>query len=95
MDTEHHSESGGDTKHANVSRYGTLHIATGGETVYFSVSWGDTAHATMFKCSYWGGDTAQNSKTEDWGAGWLACSLSDYSANTDSILQAETCEFPS
>ena len=26
----------------------------------------------MFKCSYWGGDTAQKSKTEDWGAGWLA-----------------------
>ena len=32
-------------------------------------------------------------KTEDWGAGWLAGSLSDYSANTGSILQAETCEF--
>ena len=45
------------------------------------------------KCSYWVGDTAQNSKTEDWGAGWLAGSLSDYSANTGSILQAETCEF--
>ena len=34
-------------------------------------------------------------KTEDWGAGWLAGSLSDYSANTGSILQAETCELPS
>ena len=29
-------------------------------------------------------------KTEDWG---VAGSLSDYSANTGSILQAETCEF--
>ena len=34
-------------------------------------------------------------KTEDWGAGWLAGSLSDYSANTGSIFQAETCELPS
>ena len=32
-------------------------------------------------------------KTEDWGAGWLAGSLSDYSANSGFILQAETCEF--
>ena len=31
-------------------------------------------------------------KPEDWGAGWLAGSLS---ANTGSILQAETCELPS
>ena len=28
-------------------------------------------------------------------AGWLAGSLSDYTANTGSILQAETCELPS
>ena len=51
---------------------GTLHIATSGESAYYSVSGGDTAHEIMFKCSYWGGDTAQNSKTEDWGAGWLS-----------------------
>ena len=28
-------------------------------------------------------------------AGWLAGFLSDYTANTGSILQAETCELPS
>ena len=69
---------------------GTPHIATSGESAYYSVSGGNNAHEIMFKCSYWGGNTAQNSQTEDWGAGRLAGSHSDYSANTGSILQAET-----
>ena len=47
------------------------------------------------KCSYWVGDTVHNLKTDDLGVGWLAGSLSDYSANTGFIFQAETCELPS
>ena len=99
VDTAQHSESGGILNMKMCPEIytwvGTLHIATSGESAYYSVSGRDTAHEIMFKCSYWGGDTAQNSKTEDWGAVWLTGSLSDYSANTGSILQAETCELPS
>ena len=52
----------------------TPYIATSGESAYYSVSGGYTAHEIMFKCSYWGGDTGQNSKT--WGlAGLLALSV--------------------
>ena len=71
MDTGHHSESGGDTEHENVSRYlylgwDTAHSNQWGICILFSIR-GDT----MFKYLYCGGDTAQNPKTEDWGAGWL------------------------
>ena len=63
---------------------------------------GDTAQENVFRCSHWGGDTAQNSKKEGgdtaqikvgcWLAGWLAGWFNDYSANPGSILQAETCK---
>ena len=47
---------------------------------------GDTVQENVFRCSHWGGDTAQNSKTEGGTphkfkvGGWL----SDYSANPGS-----------
>ena len=84
VDTAKHSESGGILNMKMCpdiyTWVGTLHIATSGESAYYSVSGGDTAHEIMFKCSYWGGDTAQNSKTEDWGAGWLANLLAGWLA---------------
>ena len=69
VDTAKHSESGGILNMKMCPEIytwvGTLHIATSGESCFYSVSGGDTAHEIMFKCSYWGGDTAQNSNTED------------------------------
>ena len=76
VDTAKHSESGGILNMKMCpdiyTWVGTLHIATSGESAYYSVSGGDTAHEIMFKCSYWGGDTAQRIGGL---TGWLALSV--------------------
>ena len=41
------AQRGGDTAH---------------NTTYYSESGGDKAQENVFRCSHWGGDTAQNSK---------------------------------
>ena len=67
-----------------------------GHRKYYSESGGDTAQENVFRCSYWGGDNAENSKTEGQREGtlhkikvgcWLAGWFNDYSANPGSILQ--------
>ena len=67
---------------------GTPHIVTSGESAYYSVS-GGTPH--IKSCL----NVHIIAISKDRGlvgrlVGWFAVFLSDYSANTDSILQAET-----
>ena len=73
---------------------GTLHIATSGESAYYSVS-GGTPHMKSCSNVHTGVGTQRKIQRQRIGglAGLLA--LSDYSANTGSILQVETCEFSS
>ena len=72
----------------------------GTQDITLGLIWGDTAQENVSRYSYWGGDNAENSKTETEGGTphkikvgcWLAGWFNDYSANPGSILHAETCE---
>ena len=58
------------------TRVGIQHITTSGDTADYSESGRDTAHEIVFRCSYWGGDPAQNSKIEGGGTPHKASDMS-------------------
>ena len=96
VDTAKHSESGGILNMKMCpdiyTWVGTLHIATSGESAYYSVS-GGTPHVKSCSNVHTGVGTQR--KIQRQRIGGVAGTLSDYSANTGSILQVETCEFSS
>ena len=58
LDTAYYSESGRDTAH-NITCYSESGGDTAHNITYYSESGGDTAQENVFRCSHWGGDTAQ------------------------------------